>query len=41
MEFYERITDAIQCESNLKHWPRAQKTQLAEHAAASLHYAVP
>jgi putative endonuclease len=28
MEFYERIIDAIQRESNMKHWPRAWKGQL-------------
>ena len=28
VEFYERITDAIQRESNMKHWPRAWKAQL-------------
>jgi hypothetical protein len=28
MERYERITDAIQRESNMKHWPRAWKARL-------------
>src|ERR1700734_3612264 len=28
MERYERITDAIQRESNIKHWPRAWKARL-------------
>ena len=28
MEFHERIIDAIQRESNLKHWPRAWKARL-------------
>ena len=28
MEFYERIADAIQRESNIKHWPRAWKARL-------------
>jgi len=28
MEFYERIADAIQRESNVKHWPRAWKARL-------------
>ena len=28
MEFHERITDAIQRESNMKHWPRAWKVRL-------------
>jgi putative endonuclease len=27
MDFYERITDAIQRESNIKHWPRAWKVR--------------
>jgi putative endonuclease len=28
MEFHERIADAIQRESNIKHWPRAWKVRL-------------
>jgi putative endonuclease len=32
MEFYEDIRDAIQRESNIKHWPRAWKVRLI-HAA--------
>lgn len=28
MEFFERITDAIQRGSNMKHWPRAWKVRL-------------
>ena len=28
MEFHERITDAIQREKNIKHWPRAWKARL-------------
>ena len=28
MEFHERIADAIQRESNIKHWPRAWKARL-------------
>ena len=28
MEFYGRIADAIQRESNVKHWPRAWKARL-------------
>jgi putative endonuclease len=28
MERYERITDAIQRESNIEHWPRAWKARL-------------
>jgi putative endonuclease len=28
VEFYERIADAIQRESNIKHWPRAWKARL-------------
>jgi putative endonuclease len=28
MERYERITDAIQREPNMKHWPRAWKVRL-------------
>ena len=28
MEHYERITDAIQRELNMKHWPRAWKVRL-------------
>jgi putative endonuclease len=28
MERYERIADAIQRESNIKHWPRAWKVRL-------------
>ena len=28
MEFHERIADAIQRESNIKHWPRASKARL-------------
>jgi putative endonuclease len=28
MEFYERIADAIQRESHIKHWPRAWKARL-------------
>jgi putative endonuclease len=28
MEFHERIAEAIQCESNIKHWPRAWKARL-------------
>ncbi len=28
MEFYEDIRNAIQRESNIKHWPRAWKTRL-------------
>jgi putative endonuclease len=28
MERYERIADAIQRESNIKHWPRAWKARL-------------
>jgi putative endonuclease len=31
-EFYEDIRDAIQRESNMKHWPRAWKVRLI-HAA--------
>jgi putative endonuclease len=32
VEFYENIRDAIQRESNIKHWPRAWKVRLI-HAA--------
>jgi putative endonuclease len=28
MEPFERITDAIQREKNMKHWPRAWKVRL-------------
>jgi putative endonuclease len=28
IEFYERIADAIQRESNIKHWPRGWKARL-------------
>jgi predicted GIY-YIG superfamily endonuclease len=28
VEFHERIADAIQRESNIKHWPRAWKARL-------------
>ena len=28
MDFHERIIDAIQRESNIKHWPRAWKARL-------------
>jgi putative endonuclease len=28
MEFYESITDAIQREHNIKHWPRAWKARV-------------
>jgi putative endonuclease len=34
MERYERITDAIQRESNMKHWPRAWKAPLILDANA-------